>query len=269
MKATKKAFIKTNYMEDSIRIEKDVRSELAEAGFDTIDEYDNKTCDLIVCIGGDGAFLNLIHELNFPDAPIIGINTGHLGFFQEIEPSQIHEFLTNYANGNYQEQKISAVDLFITSGGKQYRETGLNEVVIKGTVGCNVHLNMSIGGSFIETFTGDGILVSTPAGSTAYNYSLGGSIVDPRLRLLQVTPMAPINTVAYRSFTSSLMLPAGSALGLVPEHAPAPDIHVEFDGFSIDYHNVTEMSARLSRKCVKLLRLDSYDFWSKVKSKFL
>lgn len=269
MKATKKAFIKTNYMEDSIRIEKDVRSELAEAGFDTIDEYDNKTCDLIVCIGGDGAFLNLIHELNFPDAPIIGINTGHLGFFQEIEPSHIHEFLTNYANGNYQEQKISAVDLFITSGGKQYRETGLNEVVIKGTVGCNVHLNMSIGGSFIETFTGDGILVSTPAGSTAYNYSLGGSIVDPRLRLLQVTPMAPINTVAYRSFTSSLMLPAGSALGLVPEHAPAPDIHVEFDGFSIDYHNVTEMSAKLSRKFVKLLRLDSYDFWSKVKSKFL
>ena len=115
MKATKKAFIKTNYMEVSIRIEKDVRNELAEADFDTIDEYDNKTCDLIVCIGGDGAVLNLIHELNFPDAPIIGINTGHLGFFQEIEPSQIHEFLTNYANGNYQEQKILFRQLIVLS----------------------------------------------------------------------------------------------------------------------------------------------------------
>ena len=56
-----KAFIKTNYMEDSIRIEKDVRRELADAGFDITDEYDDKSCDLIVCIGGDGAFLNLIH----------------------------------------------------------------------------------------------------------------------------------------------------------------------------------------------------------------
>ncbi len=264
-----KAFIKTNYMEDSIRIEKDVRRELADAGFDITDEYDDKSCDLIVCIGGDGAFLNLIHELNFPDAPIIGINTGHLGFFQEIEPEQTHDFLKNYTDGNYQEQVMSAVDIIITSGGKKYKETGLNEVVVKGTVGCNVHLNMSIGGSFIETFTGDGILVATPAGSTAYNYSLGGSIVDPRLRLLQVTPLAPINTVAYRSFTSSLMLPAGSALGLVPEHAPAPDIHIEFDGFSSDYHDVSEMKVKLSRKCIRLLRLDTYDFWSKVKSKFL
>ncbi len=264
-----KAFIKTNYMEDSVRIEKDVRRELDSAGFSVMDKYDNRTCDLIVCIGGDGAFLNLIHELSFPAAPIIGVNTGHLGFFQEIEPEQFRGFMQSYADGSYQVQPMSAVDIFIKSGEREYRETGLNEVVVKGTIGCNIHLNMSIGGSFIETFTGDGILAATPAGSTAYNYSLGGSIVDPRLRLLQVTPIAPINTVAYRSFTSSLMLPAGSALGLVPEHAPARDIHIEFDGFSSDYHDVTEMKIRLSRKYIKLLRLDSYDFWSKVKSKFL
>ncbi len=264
-----KVFIKTNCMDNSARIEKDVRAELIEEGFEIIDEYDKKECGLIVCIGGDGTFLNLIHELDFPDAPIIGINTGHLGFFQEIDPSQTKAFLENYRKGNYQEQVISAVDIFITSNGRRYRETGLNEVVVKGTVGCNIHLNMSIGGSFIEKFSGDGILVATPAGSTAYNYSLGGSIVDPKLRLLQVTPLAPLNTVAYRSFTSSIMLPAGSALGLVPEDSPAPDIHIEFDGFSSDYHNVTEMKVKLSRKSVSLLRLDTYDFWSKVKSKFL
>lgn len=266
---SEKVYIKTNCMDDSLRLEKDVRKELADAGFDVIDGYDRKKCDLIVCIGGDGTFLNLIHELSFPDAPIVGINTGHLGFFQEIEPSQTKDFLENYKAGNYQEQTIYAVDILITSGGKTYRETGLNEVVVKGTVGCNIHLDMSIGDSFIEKFSGDGILVATPAGSTAYNYSLGGSIVDPKLRLLQVTPIAPLNTVAYRSFMSSLMLPSGSALGLVPEDGMAPDIHIEFDGFSADYHNVTEMKVKLSRKNVKLLRLDTYDFWNKVKSKFL
>ena len=265
----KRVFIKTNGQPESNSIESSVRKELIDAGFEITDGYERKNCDLIVCIGGDGTFLNLIHETNFPDAPIIGINTGHLGFFQEIAPSETKEFLANYKAGNYQEQLMSAVDIFLTADGKEYRETGLNEVIVKGSVGCNIHLDMSIGGSFIESFYGDGILVSTPAGSTAYNYSLGGSIVDPKLRLLQVTPMAPLNTVAYRSFTSSLMLPAGSALGLIPLDGPAPDIHVEFDGFSADYHNVTEMKIKLSRKNIKLLRLDSYDFWSKVKSKFL
>ena len=264
-----KVFIKTNGQPDSNKFEKMVRDELKESGFKLMDEYDKKECDLIVCLGGDGTFLNLIHETSFPDCPIVGINTGHLGFFQEIEPEDLKTFLKNYRAGNYQEQIMSAVDVFVSTGGKEYRETGLNEIVVKGSVGCNVHLDISIGGSFIESFSGDGILVSTPAGSTAYNYSLGGAIVDPKLRLLQVTPMAPLNTVAYRSFTSSLMLPAGSALGLVPLDAPAPDIHLEFDGFSADYHNVTEMKVKLSRKNIKLLRLDTYDFWSKVKSKFL
>ena len=263
-----KVFIKTNELPGSVKIEKEVIRELDEAGFEMIDKYD-KDCSLIVCIGGDGTFLNLIHELDFPDAPIIGINTGHLGFFQEIDPSQTKDFLDSYRKGNYQEQTISAVDIVISSGDRKHRVTGLNEVVVKGTVGCNIHLNMSIGGSFIEKFSGDGILVATPAGSTAYNYSLGGSIVDPKLKLLQVTPLAPLNTVAYRSFTSSLMLPAGRTLGLIPEHVPAPDIHIEFDGFSEDYHDVTEMKVKLSRKSVTLLRLDTYDFWSKVKSKFL
>ena len=264
-----KVFIKTNGQPDSNSIENMVRRELIDAGFILMDSYNKKECDLIVCLGGDGTFLNLIHETSFPHCPIVGINTGHLGFFQEIAPSETRDFLKSYQSGNYQEQIMSAVDIFITSDGKEYRETGLNEVVIKGSVGCNIHLDMSIGGSFIESFYGDGILVSTPAGSTAYNYSLGGSIVDPKLRLLQVTPMAPLNTVAYRSFTSSLMLPAESALGLVPHEVPAHDIHLEFDGFSKDYHNVTEMKVKLSRKNIKLLRLETYDFWNKVKSKFL
>ena len=88
---------------------------------------------------------------------------------------------------------------------------------IKGSDSYSIHLNISIGGSFIERFSGDGLLIATPAGSTAYNYSLGGSIVDPRLKILQVTPIAPMNTTAYRSFTSSILLPSDLSLGVVPD----------------------------------------------------
>jgi len=267
-KTAKNVFIKTNGTPSSKKHEKQVRSALEDGSFRIMDRYD-RSCDLIVCIGGDGTFLNLIHELDFPKAPIIGVNTGHLGFFQEIEPAETTAFIKSYRSGNYKTQKMAAVDIELSDGQKKYKETGLNEIVVRGPIGKNIHLGLSIGESFIEDFTGDAILVATPAGSTAYNYSLGGSIVDPGLELLQVTPIAPINTVAYRSFTSSIVLPPKGNLGLKPRTADDGDVHVEFDGFSVEYEDIKEMNVKLSSRKITLLRLDSYDFWNKVKSKFL
>ena len=80
-----------------------------------------------------------------------------------------------------------------TNDGHEYNHIGLNEIVIQGRPSYTVHLHISIDDMPIEKFSGDGILIATPAGSTAYNYSLGGSIVDPRLKLLQVTPIAPVS----------------------------------------------------------------------------
>ena len=109
-------------------------------------------------------------------------------------------------------------------------------------------------------------MVSTPAGSTAYNYSLGGSIVDPRLRLLQATPIAPMNTTAYRSFTSSILLPPDLSMEVKPvDNSSKVKITIAFEFFD----NVSNIEVSLSETNVKLLRLESYDFWSKVKSKFL
>jgi NAD+ kinase len=132
-----------------------------------------------------------------------------------------------------------------------------------------IHLNISIGESFIERFSGDGILVSTPAGSTAYNYSLGGSIVDPRLTLLQVTPIAPMNTTAYRSFTSSVILPPDLSIRINPEYSGEQGLLIVPDGMEYLQQGVEEIYLEFSNSVVKLLRFENYDFWSKVKSKFL
>ena len=120
----------------------------------------------------------------------------------------------------------------------------------------------------IERFSGDGLLVATPAGSTAYNYSLGGSIVDPRLKLLQVTPIAPMNTTAYRSFTSSILLPAELSVGVLPEQNDNR-IFIVNDGIETGYSNVGSISLMISDTTVHLMRFKDYDFWSKVKTKFL
>ena len=113
----------------------------------------------------------------------------------------------------------------------------------------SVHLDISIGGMSIERFSGDGILVATSAGSTAYNYSLGGSIVDPRLKLLQVTPIAPMNTTAYRSFTSSILLPSDLSLGVIPEHNDDM-IFIVNDGTETEYSNVKKIDVMISETYV-------------------
>ncbi|MBK5246909.1 MAG: NAD(+)/NADH kinase [Peptostreptococcaceae bacterium] len=264
----RKICIFRNGTQVSMKTQKILKCKLESNGFSVHTKF-CEDAELIVCIGGDGAFLQTVHELNFPHIPIIGINTGHLGFFQEIQPNQLDDFILNYKQGKYSIQLLSTVKATTTIDGKEVVHRGLNEIIIRGDMSYSIHLNISIGGSFIERFSGDGILVATPAGSTAYNYSLGGSIVDPRLNLLQLTPIAPMNTTAYRSFTSSILLPTDSSLGIEPEYTKNHGLQILVDGTQYSYGDIEHISIGVSTKEVKLLRFETYDFWSKVKSKFL
>jgi len=243
-------------------------AKLAENGFTIRDEY-SPDSELIMCIGGDGAFLTAVRSCNFPATPFVGINTGHLGFFQEIFPDQIDSFIENYKNGKYHVQRLKTVKADLILDDKKIEHVGLNEIIIKGSGSYSIHLNITIGGSFIERFSGDGILVATPAGSTAHNYSLGGSIVDPRLNLLQVTPIAPMNTTAYRSFTSSILLPSDLSLGISPEYDADNDIIISSDGVEYKYEKINLINISFADTVINLIRFESYDFWSKVKNKFL
>ena len=266
---SKNICIYSNESETSKKTEKKLRQKLDKSGYLVLNHYD-KNADLLVCIGGDGTFLEAIHRFDFPTMPIIGINTGHLGFFQEIMPSMLDDFIFNYSQGKYALQPLSTVKVTVRTKDGIHEHVGLNEVLVTGDSTRSIHLNISIGGSFIERFSGDGILIATPAGSTAYNYSLGGSIVDPRLKILQVTPIAPMNTTAYRSFTSSILLPSDLSLGIVPDHADDPRrLCIVYDGVSIEYTDIEDIEVSFSDIVVNLLRFENYDFWTKVKSKFL
>lgn len=264
----RKISIYRNDTDVSKRTEKIFKQKLESAGFEVTDSYCSEE-ELIVCIGGDGAFLEAVHKYKFPSTPFIGINTGHLGFFQEISPKQLDDFIFNYQQKKYSIQTLTTVKCVAEVDGQINERMGLNEIVIKSPNSQSIHLNISIGGSFIERFSGDGILVATPAGSTAYNYSLGGSIVDPRIKLLQVTPIAPMNTTAYRSFTSSLLLPSDLSIGIMPEMNKCEGVVIAVDGMEKRYDNFKSISVAFSEETVNLMRFETYDFWSKVKSKFL
>jgi len=260
--------ITTNEHPYSLELLPDLKHTLESYGFAVPDNF-SADAELIICIGGDGSFLNTLHKHNFPKMQLVGINTGHLGFFQEIHPHEIEEFIHAYLRGDFFVQKIRPLQATVHDHDGASTLMGLNEIVIKSDKSRTVHLNISVNGNFIEKFSGDGLIVSTPSGSTAYNYSAGGSIVDPSLNLIQVTPLAPINTTAYRSFTSSIVLPEASVIEITPEDKFESSLLLVSDGIEFRRPEIQKISVSTSGTTVRLLRLRSYEFWSKVKEKFL
>ena len=242
---------------------------LKEFGFEIADEY-SEDVDLLACIGGDGTFLSFVHKCGFPKAPIIGINTGHLGFFQEALPSNLRDTLEYISKGEYQLQNISPVQARIVTRRGEFMRTGLNEIVVRGPYSHASHYEISIDDTKIQDFSGDGIIISTPVGSTAYNYSLGGSLVSPDLDVLQLTPIAPMSTNAYRCFKSSLILPSKETITIAGTgRCEGGTILLSFDGRTHEFGGVLRIDITRSEKEIHLIRTKAYDHWSLLSSKLL
>lgn len=266
----------------SEKLKAELSKKLSDAGFNVQKSFFARTrfgmpnpsvtevneTEMIIVIGGDGAFLKAVHEVEFTDKPILGINNGHLGFFSDFESTELDEVVEICKSENYITQKHRIIDVELKGlYGRVNLGPALNDVAVKKSGGSLIHLNVLIGDKLIETFSGDGILISSSAGSTAYNYSLGGSIVDPSLDLLQVTPMAPANNTAYRSFTSSLLLPASEKIVIESRDATGSSIIIDGEEHSVS--DFIDISISLSEKEIQIVRLSNYSFWKKVTSKFL
>lgn len=260
--------IAANELEESTKTEKLLIEKLRYAGFSTSNKIEENT-ELIICIGGDGSFLRTMNKFNFPSIPTMVINTGTLGFLAEIDPEQIDNFIKEYMNNEFfiQEANILNANVFTKDFCKGI--TAINEVVIKNIESRTVHLDLSVNDIKMQRFSGDGMLISTPVGSTAYNYSAGGSIVDPSLELFQLTPISPMNTKVYRSFTSSIILPIDSVITIHPHLRFENSILVVVDGTEFRYNDIVKIDITKSDTKIKFLRLKDYKFWYRVSEKFL
>jgi len=253
---------------DSKKTAEILERKLKHKGF-TVSEIYDYDATLNICIGGDGAFLRAVHNYCFPDTPFIGVNTGHLGFFQEISPDKLDLFIESFINNRYVVEELYLVEASICTRTSCIELVGINEIVIKGNESKVIHLNISIGNKYLERFSGDGVIVSTPIGSTAYNFSAGGSIVYPSLKILQVTPLAPINSSAYRSLTTSALVPHDMTIKINPEYRDENSILIIVDGKQHRYDNIVEINLKLSDMTINKLTLDTHSFWCNIKDKFL
>lgn len=267
---SKTVYIFRNNKDNSISTCEELIGVLKARGYIILKEY-REDADLLACIGGDGTFLSFVHKCRFPSTPIIGINTGHLGFFQEASPNNLDETIDDIENGRIKIQKIKPVQAKIITNKNEFYRVGLNEILVRGHFSHVSQFDVSIDDTMIQTFSGDGILISTPVGSTAYNYSLDGSLVSPDLDVLQLTPVAPMNTNAYRCFHSSILLPASETIMIKGTgRSTGGGIILSFDGRTHEFTNVQHVEITQSTdKEIHLIRHESYDYWKKLSTKLL
>ncbi len=148
--------------------------------------------DLVCVLGGDGTFLRTAHAIGGSRVPALGVNLGRIGFLAKVELSDLEGTLEQVAAGDY-----TVVDRFriaatlIRADGTREEHACLNEVVVaRGGRVRVIQVEVDVSGSHLATYVADGVVVATPTGSTAYSFSAGGSILDPRLRNMIITPVA-------------------------------------------------------------------------------
>lgn len=212
--------------------------------------------DIVVSIGGDGTFLKSARS-SF-GKPIIGINTGTLGYLTEISPENVEDALKNILDGNYLIDERMMVEGEITrlNGDVIKIPESLNEIAIsKNTFGV-IRFDAIVNKKLINSYTADGILVCTPTGSTAYNFSCGGPIVDPTAHILTLTPIAP-HTVLNRS----VILSDDSVVEIkITELRENTSAYVLYDGKAIELCDGDVVKIRRSDKVTKIIKLQDRSF---------
>jgi NAD+ kinase len=162
------------------------------------------TTDALVVLGGDGTFLRAARAVAEVDVPLLGLNLGKVGFLSKAEAADLEPVLEKIANGEYTIDERMAIEGRILPGGegRGHRHIALNDIVIaRGALARVCRLDVSIDGTHLATFIADGLVVSSPTGSTGYSFSAGGPILDPVSRNLVVTPIA-----AYLSAIRSVVV---------------------------------------------------------------
>ncbi len=149
--------------------------------------------DLVVVMGGDGTILRIVNQMKDVDTKFFGINMGHLGFLSEIPPVQIGKTLGRIFGGHYSIDKRMMLSVVVERDKKKIKKFhSLNEVSItQGTLSRLLSLKAKVGNKKLANYKADGLIVSTPTGSTAYSLSAGGPIVHPNVKALIITPICP------------------------------------------------------------------------------
>ncbi len=259
---------------DQLSIELSERFHKLAAGYGF--ELDAQSPEIVVSIGGDGTMLHAFHTFidHIPDLAFVGIHTGHLGFYADWKADELEELVKFMAgeiddsdDNNPKIVKYPLVDLEIQAKSGVSRYTALNEFTLKGLDGTTIVAQVDINDEIFEMFRGDGICISTPSGSTAYNKALGGAMVHPTIEALQIAEIASINNRVYRTLGSSLMLPKYHHCDI--HSRKQQRLQLTIDHLNIPIDDLISIRCQVSNVRVSFARYRPYPFWNRVRQSFL
>ncbi len=229
-----------------------------------MDAYKNNL-DFVICIGGDGTFLNVARRVYLYDIPILGINYGSLGFLTNVERDDTENAIDRILNGDYKLETRMMLDGSVLRNGEIiYSDTALNDIVIKNDVNSKIiHVKTYYDNLLIDNYPGDGLIVCTPTGSTAYSLSAGGPIVEPHTGQITITPICP-HILFARSFVTS----GERIIRAVIDEVEDYECVLKFDDKgTIKLYGQDEITFRKSKSDVKIISINQINFFDVLRKK--
>jgi NAD+ kinase len=231
-----------------------------------IEKQDLKDVELLVVLGGDGTLLGIARSLNESfNGPILGINIGNLGFLSSMDISDIDNALNKLSQGKYKVVNRMMLNCKVESKDGKEELKALNDVVLaRGTLSRMVKFTILVDDKIYSTFKGDGLIIATPTGSTAYSFSAGGPFIYPDLELITITPICP-----HTKSMQTIVLKSDSIIKIYADHEEE-ETYLTVDGQkAIKINHETSISISKNERSVQLLLFDDYDYFKVLRSKIL
>lgn len=220
--------------------------------------------DCVLVLGGDGTLIRAARELRLSDVPMLGINLGTLGYLTEVEIHNVEDAIDQLLEGR---PFIETRMMLKGTLNHTIEDIALNDIVLSRTGSLRlIHFNVYVNGELLNSYQADGVIVSTPTGSTGYNLSAGGPIVEPTARMLVITPIC-----SHALNTSSIVLSAEDEIIL--EVGKGRDNQIEHAGISFDGDTIIEVKTgdriviQKAKETTKLLKLSKVSFLETLRKK--
>ena len=222
-----------------------------------------RAVDLLIVFGGDGTMLRVARETAGVQTPLLGINIGGLGFLTAVPSDQLERALKLIWQGGFKFERRALIEATTRVGGKQIRKLALNDIVVgRGEVARLIDLEVDVNGDPLTRYRCDGLIVSSPTGSTAYSLAAGGAVVLPTADVFALTPICP-HTLSNRS----LIVPLNATIHIKPESERTATI-LSTDGEIISELAMGDIvTVRRSKHSVRLVQLADSSFFEALRRK--
>ncbi len=224
-----------------------------------------RECDAVIAIGGDGTIIHCAKRAAAFDKPVLGINSGRLGFMAGLELHELDQ-LARLISGEYTIERRMLLDVRVCNGEHTMHSRALNEAVVsRGALSRMVEISVENHGTPVTAYRADGVIVATPTGSTAYSLSAGGPIVDPALDCLILTPVC-----SHSLHTRPYLFHEDAKLTLVPGHRPNIPVFVTVDGeeaIPVEENGTVQVSR--SSVSAALIRMKPLSFYETLDQKLM